>query len=61
MTELDMTDDTDSISIASTISSIKDEEYDAKAVLSERPRDPDGSDGSVMEYLIEWEGYPMHR
>ena len=58
MPDVDSADETDSISITSTVSSVKELDYPAKAILSERPLDPNGS---AMEYLIQWEGYPMHR
>lgn len=52
--------DTDAVSITSTVSSTKTASYNVEAVLAEHEEDDDQG-RSRMEYLIKWEGYPLHR
>ena len=47
--------DSDSVSITSTVASEPQEEYEVEAILAEE----EGDDG--INYLIKWEGYPLHR
>ena len=60
MADYDKDYDTDDISLTSTVSSVKTETYTVEQILSERWVEfEDGSGES--EYLVQWEGYPMHR
>lgn len=47
--------DDDSISLTSTVSSERQDEYPLEAILAERTVD------GVTEYLVKWEGYPEYR
>lgn len=47
--------DSDSVSITSTVASEPQEEYEVETILAEE----EGDDG--INYLIKWEGYPLHR
>ncbi|KAI8943475.1 hypothetical protein NX059_001479 [Plenodomus lindquistii] len=58
LADYDVAYDTDTISLTSTAPSEQEDNYDAVKVLSERPP---YDDEDHVYYLIEWEGYPMHR
>ena len=47
-------DDSDALSLTSTVSSEKQDQYFIDKILAERVRD------GVNEYLVAWEGYPEH-
>jgi chromo domain-containing protein 1 len=47
--------DSDSVSITSTAASEPQEEYEVETILAEE----EGDNG--VDYLIKWEGYPLHR
>ena len=51
--------DSDSISVTSTISSDQEEEYNVEKILAE-DQDIIGGTGEP-QYLLKWEGYPLHR
>ncbi|OCK85322.1 hypothetical protein K432DRAFT_421915 [Lepidopterella palustris CBS 459.81] len=48
--------DSDSISVTSTAPSIEQPEYAVEEIRAERE-----TEEGEMEYLIKWEGYPLHR
>ena len=47
--------DSDSVSITSTVASEPQEEYEVETILAEEEGDDE------INYLIKWEGYPLHR
>ncbi|ETS79139.1 hypothetical protein PFICI_08992 [Pestalotiopsis fici W106-1] len=56
----DMEIDDDSVSLTSTVESAhdSDEEFVVDAILAERPHE---SEPGAMQYLIQWENYPVFR
>jgi chromo domain-containing protein 1 len=59
MEDSDIDYDTEAVSLASTIESANEGVYDIKGILSEGWGE-NTYGKSVMKYLIEWDGYPMH-